>query len=90
LAAEKAALEKQVAGLKSDNAQAEKNLALLQDKNADMAKVMQKLTELEKQLAQRDAEKQQLNDKILALTGEYSKQSDALKKDLTALAAEKA
>ncbi|MEM8404318.1 hypothetical protein Q4S19_19800, partial [Morganella morganii] len=48
------------------------------------------LTELEKQLAQRDAEKQQLNDKILALTGEYSKQSDALKKDLTALAAEKA
>ncbi|MEM8381750.1 hypothetical protein Q4R97_19150, partial [Morganella morganii] len=46
--------------------------------------------ELEKQLAQRDAEKQQLNDKILALTGENSKQSDALKKDLTVLAAEKA
>ncbi|MEM8209634.1 DUF1202 family protein [Morganella morganii] len=90
LTAEKASLEKQIAALNKEKVLADKNLALLESKNADMAKITQKLTELEKQLAQRDAEKQQLNDKILALTGEYSKQSDALKKDLTALAAEKA
>ncbi|MCU6378598.1 hypothetical protein, partial [Morganella morganii] len=50
----------------------------------------QKLAELEKQLAQRDAEKQQLSDNILALTGENSQQREALKKDLSALTAEKA
>ncbi|MEM8278085.1 hypothetical protein Q4R63_13435, partial [Morganella morganii] len=75
LAAEKAALEKQVAGLKSDNAQAEKNLALLQDKNADMAKVMQKLTELENQVEARDAEKQRLTEKLQSQETENGKQS---------------
>ncbi|MEM8325777.1 hypothetical protein Q4S25_21250, partial [Morganella morganii] len=38
----------------------------------------------------RDAEKQQLSDNILALTGENSQQREALKKDLIALTSEKA
>ncbi|HBH7054463.1 TPA: hypothetical protein KV183_003972, partial [Morganella morganii] len=57
LTAEKADLEKQIAALNKEKSISDKNVALLETKNADMAKITQKLAELEKQLAQRDAEK---------------------------------
>lgn len=90
LTADKTLLVKQIAQLNTDKALAEKNMALLQDKNADMATVTQKLTSLEKQLQQQEADKQQLTEKVLALTTDKTKESDALKRDLLALTADKA